>query len=334
MAQAQGFDLSANFSESSDGASDRRIIGNLIETGFEDDAVLFANNLRDFSELPSEVYQVTGGLISISADGYLPYSDTTELLLITYPDNASKVDQVNGAISAAYEVYESNALSSFRIRDENGVPVSTGFNGALQALRRKDVVRFVNLSNLKATRIPSIAPALSGEALAGEGNISVLDEFEILTVYDNVDSSVSTLAFTKSSIPRVYEDSVFNAKNLVFQGNIRILNTQNISVNDPAQAAVAPGLYIKAGDSPKRAFSDTSNPWSEVNDANVGPALSTQATETTIGKMIMYGSTPEFRGTWPGSANTGDTGSITDWTHKIPVKINNGASTVFLLVKT
>lgn len=334
MAQAQGFDKSLNFGESNDGASDRRIVGNLIETGIEGDLVLFSNNLRDFSEIPSDAYSVAAdGLVTITQAGYLPFSDETKVLVVTYPDEESQDLSIGGTLGTELEVFESNALDRFRLKDSDGNAVTTGFDGSLQSLRRNDVVRFGNLTNLKATRIPSVDASVSAQgadAAGEEGDISLFDSFDIEGVYAALDSSVATLEFAKTSIPRTYEDSVFNNKNLVFDGSLRILNTQNVDV--AANPTTAPGLYIQAGSSSKRAFSDTSNPWSGGTDSDVGAALITQADESTIGDMFLYGSTPEIYGTWAANPTT-DTGPITDWSHKIPIKINNGASTVFLLVK-
>lgn len=334
MAQAQGFDKSLNFAESNDGASDRRILSNLVETGIEGDLILFANNLRDFSELPTEAYSVAGdGLVTITEEGYLPFSDTTEVLVVTYANSQEKSEQIGGVIGSALEVYESNGLDRFRVKDSNDNPVTSGFDGSLQSLRRKDVVLFGNLTNVKATRIPSVDPAVSSSSETGEeGDFSLFDGFDILGVYDSLETSLSAIQFAKTGIPRTYEDSIFNAKNLVFEGSLRILNTQNVDV--AANPTTAPGLYIQAGTSSKRAFSDTSNPWTTGTDADVGAATITVADEATIGDMILYGTTPILYGSWATNQNTGDTGAITDWTHKIPIKINNGASTVYLLVKT
>jgi len=339
MAQAQGFDLALNFAESDSGESDRRILENLVETGIAGDLRLFANNLRDFSEMPSEAYTVdsSSGLITIIADGYLPFSDGTELFITTYTQQSDKDEQVGASLSGqTYTVFNSNAINTFKIKDGSDTTVTTGFDGALQGLRRKDIITFANLRLLKETRIPSVDDALIGEAALTEGDITLFDEFNIKGVYDAVDSSIASLEFAKSGIPRTYEPSIFNSKNLVFEGNVRILNTQNIAVNVESNASVAPGLYIKAGADNKRAFSDTSNPWSKVaSDPDVGGALSTTADNATIGQAFVYGSKPVFEGTWSSSAATvSPGGAITEWTHKIPVKINNGATTVFMLVKT
>jgi hypothetical protein len=333
MAQAQGFDKSLNFAESADGASDRRIVGNLVETDIESDLVLFANNLRDFSEVPSDAYSVEpDGLVIITQNGYLPFSDGTQVIVVTYPDETSQENEVGGELSTELEVFESNALDRFRVKDSNGNAVTSGFDGSLQSLRRKDVVLFGNLTNLKATRIPSVDPSVQGGASVEEGDFSLFDTFDIAGVYDALDSSIASLQFAKTSIPRTYEESIFNSKNLVFEGSLRILNTLNVDV--AANPTTAPGLYIQAGSTSKRAFSDTSNPWEGGTDSDVGAALITQADESTIGNMILYGSTPAIYGTWGAAPSTSDTGAITNWTHKIPLKINNGGSTVYLLVKT
>lgn len=338
MAQAQGFDLSLNFAESNTGESDRRILENLVETGITGDLILFANNLRDFSEMPSEAYVVDSGtgLITINADGYLPFSDGTKLFITTYTSSDDKSNLIGASLSSVeYEVFESNALNTFKIKDGNGNVVTTGFDGALNGLRRKDIVTFLNLRLLKETRIPAVDEALEGEANQSEGDISLFDDFDISGVYTAVDNSIASLEFAKTGVPRTYEPSIFNNKNLVFEGNVRILNTQDIAVNDPGNASVAPGLYIKAGENNKRAFSDTSNPWSKTSgDADVGDALETEADNATVGALHILGS-PALKGTWSTSAATvSPAGPITDWSHKIPVKINNGSTTVFMLVKT
>ena len=342
MAEAQGFDLSLNFAESDDGASDRRILSNLIETGIEGDLILFANNLRNFSEIPAIAYSVSGnGTITITGTGYLPYSDGTKLIITTYQNTTDRDARVGASLGfdgaqKEFEVFESDALTTFRIKDSNGVPQTTGFAGALKGLRRKDIITFLNIRLLKETRIPSVDEALAGQS-DEEGDISLFDDFNVAGVYTEVDSSIASLEFAKTGVPRTYEDSIFNSKNLVFEGNIRILNTQSKPITDNT----VPGLYIQTGETAKRAFSDTSNPWAEVltvGEFSTGgsgqSALVTTADSAQIGKMIVSGTKPEFRGGWAGSFDTDDTGGITDWSHKIPIKINNGSTTLFMLVKT
>ena len=341
MAEAQGFDLSLNFAESDDGASDRRILSNLIETGIEGDLILFANNLRNFSEIPAIAYSVSGnGTITITGTGYLPYSDGTKLIITTYQNTTDRDARVGASLGfdgaqKEFEVFESDALTTFRIKDSNGVPQTTGFAGALKGLRRKDIITFLNIRLLKETRIPSVDEALAGQS-DEEGDISLFDDFNVAGVYAEVDSSIASLEFAKTGVPRTYEDSIFNSKNLVFEGNIRILNTQSKPITDNT----VPGLYIQTGETAKRAFSDTSNPWVEGTENSfsaVGSgktALITTADSAQIGKMIVSGTKPEFRGLWSTSFDTDDTGGITDWSHKIPIKINNGSTTLFMLVKT
>ena len=341
MAEAQGFDLSLNFAESDDGASDRRILSNLIETGIEGDLILFANNLRNFSEIPAIAYSVSGnGTITITGTGYLPYSDGTKLIITTYQNTTDRDARVGASLGfdgaqKEFEVFESDALTTFRIKDSNGVPQTTGFAGALKGLRRKDIITFLNIRLLKETRIPAVDEALAGQS-DEEGDISLFDNFNVAGVYAEVDSSIASLEFAKTGVPRTYEDSIFNSKNLVFEGNIRILNTQSKPITDDT----VPGLYIQTGETAKRAFSDTSNPWVEgtENSFSAGgsgkTALITTADSAQIGKMIVSGTKPEFRGLWSTSFDTNDTGGITDWSHKIPIKINNGSTTLFMLVKT
>jgi len=342
MAEAQGFDLSLNFAESDDGASDRRILSNLIETGIEGDLILFANNLRNFSEIPAIAYSVASdGTVTITGTGYLPYSDGTKLIITTYQNTTDRDARAGASLGfdsaeKEFEVFDSNALTTFKIKDSLGATQTSGFAGALKGLRRKDIITFLNIRLLKETRIPSVDEALAGQS-AEEGDISLFDDFNVSGVYAEVDSSIASLEFAKTGVPRTYEDSIFNSKNLVFEGNIRILNTQSKLITDDT----VPGLYIQTGETAKRAFSDTSNPWAEGTETSFSTggsgqtALITTADSAQIGKMIVSGTKPEFRGGWATSAATvSPAGPITDWSHKIPIKINNGATTRFMLVKT
>jgi len=339
MAEAQGFDISQNLGESNSGDSDRRILSNLVETGIEGDFILFAGNLRAFSEIDSNTFTVdANGKCTITEVGILPFSDETPVSVVEYTNETDQQEQSGASTLRTLTTFGSNGTDSFRLKDENGNPVtdSSLFKGALLSLRRSDTVTNANLQNVKRTRIPAVDPAQRDTT--DIGNLTILGGVNVAGAYANADSSISVLQFAKQSVPLTFRDSILTNKNIVFDGNIRILNASNVAVagNDDA-----PGLFIVAGTTPLRAFSDTSNPWDTfTNDSVSGPSLKTSASTATVATIQIKndntlsanGTVPEFKGTWSQSISS-SSGPITDFTHKIPVKIDGNTATVFLLVK-
>ena len=341
MAQAQGFDLSQNLAESNTGVSDRRILENLIETGITNDFVLFANNLRSFSEVDSDAFTVdANGRCTITEPGILPFSNDTTVDVVKYENESDQENQIGAEILRTLIAFDSNGIDSFRLKDGDGNPVTNSslFKGNLISLRRSNAVTNQNLQNIKRERLPVIKPGLEETIDTDIIDITIFDETSVTDAYENADRSISFLQSVKESVPSTLKDTILNNKDIIFDGNIRILNTSNTAI---AGNPDAPGLYIIADGTPLLAFSDTSNPWTEESsDPESGASLKTLATTSTVETLQIKnentasanGTIPEFEGDWANSASSAN-GSITEFTHKIPIKIDGNTTTVFLLAK-
>jgi hypothetical protein len=282
-----GFVKSLNLEESGP-VSDESIFENLGGAGITEDIRLFAGNLAAETRIvygaanvgDNEPYWEYDGdnWIYIKRktvdEGTTPFSNRTRI----------KVGNTN------YYVFDSDGFTKFKlysnINKQNVIDPSTLSNGDLV---RSDTVTFQNLNNMSLARLDTIVDSGdgggTGDAAGGVSTDDGVDSYltEIYSIGENYALGQNALAlffYKKSRIPRTYEESIFD-KRIVFDGGIRITNTEDISATDPT----APGLFIVSGPSSVRAFSDTSNPWYEessgTNPAN-GASLATDATRAQV----------------------------------------------------
>ena len=279
-----GFVKSLNLEESGP-VSDEGIFENLGGAGITEDIRLFAGNLA------AEARVVYGEANVGDNEIYWEY-DADDWIYIkrkTFDEGAGpfsnrsriKVGSVN------YYAFDSDGFTRFKLYDninkDNVIDPSTLGNGDLV---RSETVTFQNLNNMSLARLDTIID--SGDGGGEGGGVSTddgVDSYltEIFSIGENYSLAQNALAlyfYKKSRIPRTYEESIFD-KRIVFDGGIRISNTEDIAATDPN----APGLFIVSGVSTVRAFSDTSNPWYEESAAtnpNNGASLATDATRSQV----------------------------------------------------
>lgn len=293
---AQGFVKSLNLLES-EAEGDAGIFNNIGGEGIVNDLRLFSGNLKKESVLLASEYTTDGNIIIVTADGRVPFSNRTIVV-----HNAQE-----------YKVVRSNALDRFELVDSSGTNfVPTG------DLTRSDAVTFENLSNMSVTRLVAVRDTGTSSSTAASGSTAIDDEsgiYNLRTIaanYSVIEEGIGIYYYKKNRIPLTYEDSSFD-KRLTFKGNIRITN----SGNEP-QSADSPGLFIKGPTGSVRAFSDTSNPWTENP---TGSKLQTTANNTSAYSLVLNGPNVVL----PTSQIVSESGDAQNYTHKMKVMVKSGS---------
>lgn len=207
-----------------------------------------------------------------------------------------------------------------------------------------------------------------GGADADDGEGAAVDPgaYDGLVTYNEIDfvgQQVGRLRAKMDRVPLSYRDNLFTPEDhgiedIKIRGNVRIVNSALTSIyntaNEGGLNTAAPGLYIynTATKSEIRAFSGSDNPWDKAETSDTSAigsktALKTQSDQAQVTNLIIspdgQGSGGSSRGNEPlfytlNNAQTATetkfvagTTNVSDYTHKIPVIINN--EQYFLLSK-
>lgn len=289
---AQGYVKSLNLLEA-DAEADRGIFDNIAGPGISNDIQLFSGNLKKTSVLAAGEYAVSNGVVTVTADGRVPFSNRT---IVTH----------NGR---NYKVVLSDGQTQFRLIDVlNGSTLTPTMD-----LIRSDAVTFENLANMDAERIEAVRD--SGAGLSTTDNNNEAGIYNLRTIaqnYEVIEEGLGIYFYKKSRIPLTFKDSSFNRR-LEFAGNIRITNSANLP-----QSTTSPGLFIKGPAGAVRAFSDTSNPWTEVSS---GAKLETTANHAAVYSLVLNG--PNL--VLPTSQIHTESGDARNYTHKMKVSVKSGS---------
>jgi hypothetical protein len=287
----KGFTKLGNLSQSDSNTKDFNALNNLTNQAARD-IQLFSNNNQNKSVIESSKYTTSGNDITITVEGYLPFSNGT-----TVTHNGS-----------TYTVVESDGKTNFRLYDSESayfVPTAD--------ITRTDRITNGNLLNLNTQRLPTFTE---------ESADDVTNVFSLYTIQDSlsqISATKSTFEFAKQNFLLSYENNT-SEKNIETTGYIEIVNPSNTSLDD----SESPGIYIFSQNSEKRAFTDRTNPWSEVSGNTY---IETTADSMTV--EILKLETPNILGT--AASITSSSGAISNFTHKMEVEING--ETYYLLLK-
>jgi hypothetical protein len=300
---ATGFAISNNLSESR-GATDESILNNLAFSGIANSFRLFAGNSSQISKIEPGDYKVNDDLIRVVKAGKTGLSNRT-------------IVQIN---NREYIVYDSDGQTEFRLRRRDTgsryVP-----NPTVDTLIRNDSITFQNLNNLDVTRFETNVE--NDDIDESDDLVNRNSLYNRNTISENLDSISETLGsfyLIQNRVPLTIGTTEFDTS-IQFNGTIRVTNSNQISISDPN----APGLFIvsESGEA-LRAFSDTSNPWSEENSS-----LKTDAVTASIQKLVLESKSLNIEGITPETVSSAQ--SVNNYTHKLPVKING--EEFFLLLK-
>jgi hypothetical protein len=304
---AQGFVKSNNLAESSNGALDRAILNNLGGPNIANDILLFDGNTKFVSKLLGTEYTVSGGVISVTGEGRVAFSNGT---LISHDGGPYQ-----------YTVRNSNGIDKFELYTTVG---NVLFSNPSGTLRRNDTVTGINLANLAIKRLETDNNTTSGISVASSGNINVFDAESINSQVSYINGHIALFYFKRGRVPLTYQTSTFNLP-IQFNGAFRIVNTSNI--NPPTSSS--PGLFIVSGNTALRAFSDDSNPWSEVTGA-----LQTSETDAQCSVLKLKPTSSSVNINFDSTGNNhmiAESNTIGSYTHKLPVMVNG--QQYFLLLK-
>jgi hypothetical protein len=315
---AQGFVRTLNFQESDTGALDRGILDNLGGLNITDDLKLFDGNSKFTSKLDAADYTVANNIVTVSGEGKTAFSDGTKLSFAAAP------------ASFIYTVFNSNGVDTFQVKNAAGATVTPA-----GILRRSDFVTQTNLSNLSVKRLETNGGISSGISVDSDGGGDVFNSYQANTQVAYIEDKLGLFYYKRSRIPRNYELSTFSVP-VKFSGAITIMSSVATSGTVPSDTS--PGLFIVDASNPSatavRAFSDSSNPWSEVSGALHTDEDNAQASRLFF-DPVTQPTTPNIKtvnasGTQVTLVAT-ETNVVSSATHKLPVEVNG--ETYFLLLK-
>ena len=313
---AQGFVRDLNLIESDTGALDRGILDNLGGPNITNDLLLFDGNFKFISKLVPADYSVSGDTVTVSGEGKVAFSDGTKISM----DGGSFA----GESVFEYEVFDSNGIDKFRVKDGFGSVTPAG------TLRRNDGVSFQNLSNLSSKRLEASSSSSTGVG-ADDGASDLFNVFNASEQVDYISGQLGIYYYKRGRIPLTFEDSIFDQK-VTFRGQVMIVDSDATVSSVPDSNS--PGLFIIDANDPTatavRAFSDASNPW---DNSVAGKLVTTQAVSQP--NVLTFEPTssnvPNFISSGSPLLIDSENNTLASYTHKLPVVVNG--TTFFLLLK-
>lgn len=310
---AQGFVRDLNLIESDTGALDRGILDNLGGANITTDLLLFDGNFKFISKLQSAdyTYDSSTDITTVTGEGKVAFSDGTK---ISFGDVPTEF---------IYEVHSSNGVDKFRIRNSLGQVVAP-----VGDLRRNDGVSAKNLSNLSAKRLETNPGASTGVS-NDDGASDLFNQYSSASQVDYINSQLSLYYYKRDRVPLTFEDSSFDAR-VNFRGSVMIVDNDATVSTQPGPTT--PGLFIVDASNPgagsTRAFSDASNPWSEIGSALVTTEANSQP--NTLKLNPVSNNAPNLQTT--STLIVSETNTLSSYNFKLPVIING--ETFFLLLKS
>ena len=310
---AQGFVRDLNLIESDTGALDRGILDNLGGANITTDLLLFDGNFKFISKIQSAhyTYDSSTDITTVTGEGKVAFSDGTK---ISFGDVPTEF---------IYEVHSSNGVDKFRIRNSLGQVVAP-----VGDLRRNDGVSAKNLSNLSAKRLETNPGASTGVS-NDDGASDLFNQYSSASQVDYINSQLSLYYYKRDRVPLTFEDSSFDAR-VNFRGSVMIVDNDATVSTQPGPTT--PGLFIVDASNPgagsTRAFSDASNPWSEIGSALVTTEANSQP--NTLKLNPVSNNAPNLQTT--STLIVSETNTLSSYNFKLPVIING--ETFFLLLKS
>lgn len=326
---AQGFVRTLNFQESKNASLDRGILDNLGGGTVTNDILLFDGNSQGISKLLGADYTQTGGTVTVTGEGKVAFSDGTKVSIAG--------SGFAGASSFVYEVFNSNGIDKFQVKNAGGSTVNPS-----GTLRRSNFVSRENLANLSVKRLVTSPSSQDGAGGVGSSGGDVFNSFSANAQTQYIEEQAALFYYKRSRTPRNYELSTFSTA-VKFSGTITIISSTATSTTEPSDTS--PGLFIVDASAPSvdpvRAFSDSSNPWTQVATSTANGALHTDENAAQANTLFfdpVSGNTPNFECVTESgsSANlivtlaSGSEIAVSTATHKLPIVVNG--ETYFLLL--
>ena len=303
--QNQGYRKDLNLDETT---IDTQALNNLAGAGIAADLRIIQNNLRNTSTLAYN---------SIS-NGFFTFPESVEAIF-TNDDVVSvgttvSIGSTTLQPSIDYYICNSNGETQFKISttsSTSAVGVSTITISGTPSPVAFDIVRKnpVHKENLRNYIPPEIQDAVGEFSWPGDIN----GDFDITA--GNIDTA-------KYFIGKKYQNlsDTTTDREIKFEGTVTSADPANLNTGTSGLAdAKSPGVFI--GDT--RAFSSNDQPWNES-----GSDLVTESDQVSIGELSFLGDI-KIEGISP---TTQTATAVTNWTHKVPIKIDG--ETFYLLMTT
>lgn len=311
----QGFERGLNLGES---VNDRQILNNLAGGNVEQDIALFRNNKRNTSVL---VWQPSTGGSSLTDNRFI--FPTTVPFVYTNGDVVKVTGAGLGNLNtiATYFIVDlvvglgiQRNQSAFGLALTKGGPrIALGGVNAEVTFLRKDEVTKENVLNISLPDTLEQGVSTEGSRFSYNIGASFNDAF------NTIDSNIDTANFLRTQ-KYTTNGSIATNRQVRIEGGVGVFDLANFNTTASNMSQdVSPGIFITDPFSDvlnigkSRAFSTSSQPW--VEDTN---NLTTNSTQVNIGDLLFENgiSFQNFNGVEV------LTGSVTEFTHKLPVKIN------------
>lgn len=302
--QNQGFRKDLNLEEN---ANDTQSLNNLAGEGIANDLRILQNNLRNISTLA----------YSSIDDGYFFFGSNNDFVftqddIVTVNTNVSVGSTVLKA-GERYFVCNSDGETKFKL---SYFPFRIGISTIVVTTANPTSFYFIRDDSVSQQNILNFVPPEIKDIF----NFTYLDSrYTANQSIINLQNSIASAEFIISKKYKSNEDTTVD-NDINVEGSVVIedpakLNTGISGIQDPK----SPGVFVNG----VRAFSSDNNPWNKV-----GTALSTSSSRVSVGELY-FDDNIIISGI---STEAGTEISVTSYTHKLPVVIND--ETYFLLLRT
>ena len=298
----QGFAIEENLSEAK---NDRAILNNLGGAPLGDDISLLFNNTRNTSSIVVTELNIQGSTIKIP-DSLAVFSNKNKVTVGT----------------STYYVRNSNGVDEFSLSTLSTLD-DLVFEPPAGTYIRSDEITFENITNFSIVRRNPDVNRVDADTELGFLNTSssnaLLSSEDAKTILESTEANVDFYKYRLGASLKSDQNFLGN-RVLTSTGSVIIKDPNNI--NSGGLSNSGPGLFIYNPDTGSgiRAFSSNSNPWTEV-----GVNLEADTTKVTIKNLnvdfdqitlLSKGSAVLAEDVTSSPINS------TNFTHKLPVKIN------------
>lgn len=299
-----GFSKDNNLFESN---LDDRVWRNLVD---DSDSIvstirLFSNNTKATAVLSFNDYEIINGdTINVINGSKVGFSNRTR---VSVNNKTYRVENSNG--QTQFQLVSLSDGSAF-------VPDPTNDN-----IIRSNTVTFENLQNMDVERFETNVVDFDTD-----DQTSLINSRTISENLSNINSTLSSFYLVRERVPFTIGENRFNNQ-IVFDGSLRIPPQENFDISDPA----SPGIFILSPDGQSnRAFSDTSNPWTEIESTST---LKTDAQNVTVNDVrLSKGDNFEITGIVTESVSPSSV--VDQFTHKLRVTIDGEEYALLLRAST
>jgi len=310
-----GYEIVRNLQESD---NDREVLNNLGGGDIASDIELFVNNLRNTSELSWEFNTHSSGIVG---DRFV--FQLTQDFVFTNGDqvmvSGSSLGNLNS--NSMYYIVDYNPRAGVRgnqfsfglSTSVGGSPVTLGSITSNVTFTRADPVSKDNLLNIGTPFILDSNASQSG----GDFGYNIGDSFN--EAFDSIESNIDGFNFLRGF--KYLENASTNTdRPITIEGSLVV--SDPVEFNDSETdlgADKSPGVYISNPFSDilnierTRAFSSDANPWEKGTSE-----LTTKSNQVNIGDLFFA---DDIKFADIDDLNT-ESGSVTEFTHKIPVLVD------------